>query len=115
MTLIYMPQLIETVEQAEALPVGTVATFSTPGLTTAAVKNKGSLPGWWLGDERVSVGETPGWTALLPVEAEEEQLSGRYVTHGGIDPLDLKWQPGAHRLVTPWTSSPSRDRRGDCA
>ena len=63
MTLIYVPVLIETAEQAEALPVGTIATFSTPGLTTAAVKNKGPLPGWWLGDERVSVGETPGWTA----------------------------------------------------
>ena len=45
--IVYIPQLIKTAEQAEALPVGTVATFSAPGLMTAAVKNDGPLPGWW--------------------------------------------------------------------
>ena len=104
--IVYIPQLIKTAEQAEALPVGTVATFSAPGLMTAAVKNDGPLPGWWCGDARVPVGKQVGWTALVPVEAEEEEDS----SHGGPDHRCV-------RAVTPWQiiARPSQDRRGDCA
>lgn len=72
MTTLYKPVKIETVKQAEKLPIGTVAVFE-PGsmLSVAAVKNAGPLPGWRLGDERVPVGEVPGYVALVPVEAEE--------------------------------------------
>lgn len=74
-TTIYVPTPITSAEQAEALPVGTVAAFAqhrTP--STTAIKLAGALPGWWLGDERVLPWEVRGWTALIPVEVEVEHL-----------------------------------------
>ena len=84
MTTLYKPVLIESAEQAEALPVGTVA-----------------ILGWGLGSDirtRTSNGwitragsvlpsaDVVGWTALAPIEAEEEHVApdagtySRYVT-----------------------------------
>ena len=97
MTIVYVPRLIESAEQAEALPIGTVATFAAPGLVTAAVKNAGPLPGWWCGDARVPVGVQPGWTALVPIEAEEETAE----RHRLCDTATGTFR----RYVTPWESA----------
>lgn len=68
MTVLYKPVLIESVEQAEALPDGTVVT------------HRKTWPREKVGHEFLppdSIGPlTPdqvvGWTALVPVEVEEE-------------------------------------------
>ena len=92
MTSLYKPVLIESVEQAEHLPVGTVAMHRIgPG---AAVRVGYGL-GWSMGGEEMSEHHSHmvGWTALVPIEAEE-----------GTDTV----QTGAEhsytrtRYVTPW-------------
>lgn len=75
MLTLYRPVLIETAEQAEALPIGTVAVFAQNGMpSTTAIKLAGPLPGWWLGDERVLPWEVRGWSALVPIEVEVEYI-----------------------------------------
>lgn len=113
MTRIYVPVLIETVEQAEQLPDGTIAFVEKPwGNTTRRDVATKDHSDWWgsdcdinfLGDEGMV-----GWTALVPVEAEEEAISVQ--NRGQAHP---DWRT---RLTTPWKwiDGPSRDRRGDCA
>ena len=94
MTTLYRPVLIESVEQAEHLPVGTVAMHRIgPG---AAVRVGYGL-GWSMGGEEMSEHHSHmvGWTALVPIEAEK-----------GTDTI----QTGAEhfytrtRYVTPWES-----------
>lgn len=87
MTILYRPVLIESAEQAEALPVGAV--ILSPG-GHPAMKY---LPGSWMlvGTPSYRSNEqTIGSTALVPIEAEEE----------------TRWSGGPHhtqtRLVTPW-------------
>lgn len=84
MTVLYKPVLIESAEQAEALPEGTVAnrvlTFESTRDTVAQpeVAVKIGVNAWsstavdadawdWLDRHLV------GWTALVPIEAEEER------------------------------------------
>lgn len=82
MTTLYRPVLIESVEQAEALPVGTIAYRKTRDevgpLVAVQRYDREERERYWL-----MVGEqfgyaTPhmlswgGWTALVPIEAEEE-------------------------------------------
>lgn len=71
MTTLYRPVLIESAEQAEALPVGTVATV-TGGADAAVRVAFGN--GWSVsGDELTDASEHMiGWMALVPIEAEEE-------------------------------------------
>lgn len=78
MTTLYKPVLIETTEQAEALPVGTVATFRGVccGFEVAIRDEDGE---WWDapgGITQKGPGYTDqtitGWTALVPIEAEVE-------------------------------------------
>lgn len=86
MTTLYRPVLIETAEQADALPVGTVATMSEnfgEGIIDSYVAVK-SADGWvstdspgppWMSpipDAGMADDDNP-WTALVPVEAEEER------------------------------------------
>lgn len=120
MTRLYRPVLIESAEQAEALPVGTVATDLGARIVSAAVRTDVGL-GWFVsGDEMTDMHEhLVGWTALVPIEAEEEW--------GGSRPNSGAWEcqnrshaeddaagwnrsagpDGFHsvpvrRLVTPW-------------
>ena len=70
MTTLYRPVLIESAEQAEAMPPGTVALRSWGDGTTARTLTNGR----WItpsGGAMPHV-ETVGFTALVPIEAEEE-------------------------------------------
>ena len=110
MTTLYRPVRIETAEQAEALPEGTVA-----------------ILGWGLGSDirtRTSNGwitrtgsvlpsaDVVGWTALVPVEAEEETVAcgddWSIPTHEGLMPngdvVPNGWSVHT-RLVTPWEAA----------
>lgn len=105
MTTLYRPVLIESAEQAEALPDGTLAhrvlkfesMWDTVEQPEAAVKV--GINAWrstavdddawdWLDRHLV------GWTALVPIEAEEETHSIQ--TRGQTTP---EWRT---RLVTSW-------------
>ena len=70
MTTLYKPVLIESVEQAEALPVGTVG-HEPPHLYAYIKKARN----YWRGtgdDAALTDYEMPPFTALVPIEAEEE-------------------------------------------
>ena len=80
MTTLYRPVLIESVEQAEHLPVGTVAMHRIgPG---AAVRVGYGL-GWSMGGEEMSEHHSHmvGWTALVPIEAVEEYVAPDAITY----------------------------------
>ena len=92
MPTLYRPVLIEAVEQAEHLPVGTVAMHRIgPG---AAVRVGYGL-GWSMGGEEMSEHHSHmvGWTALVPIEAVEEMDTDYYMGGDG-SPM--------RRYVTPW-------------
>lgn len=93
MTTIYVPRLIESAEQAEALPDGTVLTRQdhfafqkhADQFVSADPHDLPTGAAW----------EVVGWTALVPIEAEEETI----------------WSGTRHlvtqtRYVTPWTPVP---------
>ena len=82
MSTIYIPVLIESAEQAEALPVGTVATDLGTSIVSAAVRTDVGL-GWFVsGDEMTDMHEhLVGWTALVPIEAEEEHVAPDAITY----------------------------------
>ena len=68
MTTLYRPVLIESAEQAEALPEGTVAT-SEFGFA------REKWCGGWAGADGDALYDhlhMLGWVALMPIEAEEE-------------------------------------------
>ena len=70
MTTLYKAVKIESVEQAEALPVGTVG-HEPPHLYAYIKKARN----YWLGtgdDAALTDYEMPPFTALVPLEAEEE-------------------------------------------
>ena len=94
MTVIYVPRLIEPVEQAEALPFGTVG-HEPPHLYAYIKKARN----YWRGtgdDAALTDYEMPPFTALVPIEAEEE-TTGALVNRAG----DIHWEE-SRRLVTPW-------------
>ena len=113
MTTLYRPVLIESAEQAEALPRGTVATYGkgSAKLTAHRVTVIAVKPDAWLVmDDFLSSSDMVGWTALVPIEAEEEWTVGQE---------DPSWAPGTEswarrfqaqepgrrlfrRSVTPW-------------
>ena len=92
MTTLYRPVLIESAEQAEALPVGTVALQSWGHGTTARTLTNGR----WITPSGAALPhvEAVGFTALVPIEAEEETHSIQ--TRGQTTP---EWRT---RLCTPW-------------
>ena len=103
MTALYRPVLIESAEQAEALPIGTVATHDKGSGMDHAHKlfpplgHTESLL-WASLTGLVSNAGMVGWTALVPIEAEEERVER------------IKYSPRGYetnvysetRLVTPW-------------
>ena len=74
MTTLHKPVLIESAEQAEKLPAFTVARY-IDGDVRAAIKTIDglweSIPGFY-GEEAYFPEDFIGWTALVPIEAEEE-------------------------------------------
>jgi len=103
----YIPTLIESAAQAEALPVGTIAfdgpdepeAFENGAAVKVAPDVADGIP--WL-INAMSTGSNAdmiGWTALVPVETEEEreEAGGVSIAHGTTH----TW-PARTRLVTPW-------------
>lgn len=75
MTTIYVPRLIESAEQAEALPLFTIATIEDSPATGYPEVARKIVNGWRnrdLVDGRIPHADMVGWTALVPIEAEEE-------------------------------------------
>ena len=97
MTTIYKPALIETAEQAEALPLGTVALYTAalPQDMTALVLGGDGIdgPGWQDEHEIKEHEYVIGWTALVPIEAEEEMDTDYYAGGDGSP---------TRRYVTRW-------------
>ena len=100
MTTLYRPVLIESAEQAEALPIGTVTI--TPDevgqVDQAAVRVRGGWHSTGFANEHGTPFLYPhlavvGDTALVPIEAEEETVdASTWATPGRT----------ITRLVTPW-------------
>ena len=93
MTTLYKPVLIETAEQAEALPFGTVA-ISEKFAPEVFVKDGDSWmgthgPGEFTNESAVGA----RLEALVPIEAEEEH---------DTDCVDVPGGRPIRRLVTPW-------------
>ena len=79
MTTLYRPVLIESAEQAEAMPPGTVALRSWGDGTTARTLTNGR----WItpsGGAMPHV-ETVGFTALVPIEAEVQYVAPDAITY----------------------------------
>ena len=103
MTVIYVPVKIGSAEQAEALPVGTVArSHGSDGEPTHACLRVAN--GWWCTDETSDDGSPflvphvgmVGDTALVPIEAKEERQQWPDTSQSPPDELIIA------RLVTPW-------------
>ena len=93
MTTLYKPVLIESAEQAEALPIGTVG--PEPPHLYAYIKKARN---YWRGtgdDAALTDYEMLPFTALVPIEAEEEMDTDYYMGGDG-SPM--------RRYVTPWES-----------
>lgn len=94
---VYVPRLIESAEQAEALPNGTVVSIEKPwGDTTRREVGTKDHGEWWGSDCGVNflgAEGLVGWTALVPIEAEEEH---------DTDCVDVPGGRPIRRLVTPW-------------
>lgn len=100
MTTLYRPVLIESAEQAEALPAGTLARHSE-GAGMDHAHKIAAMPGLmgshWVSSMGVeSNAAMVGWTALVPIEAVEERE----------DTSEFDWDGfvvrESVRLVTPW-------------
>lgn len=105
MTTLYKPVLIETAEQAEALPDGTVliredhfAFQKHAGRFVSADPHDLPVAHAW---------EVVGWTALVPLEAEEQHITAKLLEdppHSGEMCAFLAGEtpPDMTRYVTPW-------------
>ena len=102
MTTLYRPVLIESAEQAEALPVRTPIII---GPFVAMRPDNESFWGMSYSDadytSRDLVKSFPDYdlTALVPIEAEKE-TTGALVNRAG----DIHWEE-SRRLVTPWETA----------
>ena len=80
MTVIYVPRLIESAEQAEALPEGS---FIIDALDLVARREKaGRYAGRWITEEDGCLDDPvmPA-QALVPIEAEEEHVAPDAITY----------------------------------
>ena len=100
MSVLYRPVLIESAEQAEALPVGAVALTDYHGV---AIRLDYGL-GWSGAGDEMSFhhDEMVGGTALVPVEAEEELIERSRLCQKDPDVL--------HRYVTGWQHYTAEER-----
>lgn len=78
MTTIYIPRLIESAEQAEALPVGTVAVlWDGPHVIQHATLTSARRGPWDMDMHGYGHHLFVGWTALVPVDVEIEHIQHR--------------------------------------
>ena len=96
---VYVPVQIETPEQAEALPVGTVVTH--PDYWP---REKANLIGSWEGPgDAMQNADMVGFTALVPIEAEEETREHPRRHEKAPRAGEAYLRPATiTRLVTPW-------------
>ena len=98
---LYKEVLIESAEQAEALPGGTVAQHDAPGyarhIAVRIFREDGDPRAWrsHRGHALRTHARMVGWTALVPIEAEEETVERHRLCREVPDVL--------HRFTTPWT------------
>lgn len=94
---VYVPRLIESAEQAEALPVGTIAILDDDSLPVSlnVTKTAEYLMPWRNGRNVGADENVVGAWALVPIEAEEETLERQRFSQAVPDVL--------HRYTTPWT------------
>ena len=95
MITLYRPVLIESAEQAEALPKGTI--ISCLLAPTVLISDEERV--WVDGEDTVMTGADlyaarDVWTALVPIEAEEETVEKRKLCQKTPDVL--------RRYVTEW-------------
>lgn len=98
MTTLYRPVLIESAEQAEALPARTPVLMG-PFVAHRPRGNQGwavtDAGGEYSSEELIAAHSHLNPTALVPIEAEEETLERQRFSQAGPDVL--------HRFTTPWT------------
>ena len=101
MTVIYIPRLIESAEQAEQLPEGAVLIREGH---FAFQKYKGRFVSADPHDLPVGAAwEVIGWTALVPIEAEEETREHPRRHEKAPRTGEAYLRPATMtRLVTPW-------------
>ena len=100
MTTIYVPRLIESAEQAETLPEGTIMFLPAgPYVWTARDPGGEFLDHYGRPWHFENTQDDEPFTALVPIEAEEDfqKAGGASVYDGGMG----SW-PDRTRLVTPW-------------
>lgn len=94
MTILYKPVLIETTEQAEALDAGTLLIHDRYAPLFVAEDEDGKTLSLRRGSPSyMDVRNAVGWTALVPIEAEE----GTDTTQTGAEHFYTRT-----RYVTPW-------------
>ena len=84
MTTLYRPVLIETAEQAEALPLFTIATIEDSPVAGYPEVARKIVNGWRnrdLADGRIPHADMVGWSALVPIEAVEEHVAPDAITY----------------------------------
>ena len=100
MTTLYRPVLIDTAEQANALPEGTIISYRLA--PTVLISDEERV--WVDGEDTVMTGADlyaarDVWAVLVPIEAEEETLLSPAIYRGEIKLNDTHRKT---RLVTPW-------------
>ena len=99
MTTLYRPVLIETAEQAEALPEGTIISYRLA--PTVLISDEERV--WVDGEDAVMTGADlyaarDVWAVLVPIEAEEEHRPAHW--------MDAYYPNAPKRMqtryVTPW-------------
>ena len=94
MTTLYRPVLIESADlPMEKFPEGTIATHPDYGPVERCSCSRWESDGPDLYDR-----DMIGWTALVPIEAEEETITNAWFP-------DARAPPPARRLVTPWVEA----------
>lgn len=93
MTTLYKPVKIESAKQAETLPDGTIAfapVSTDPHWAEVRERQGGEHDAEWWGRETTHA-EMVGWTALVPIEAEEVEVVG-FATGRTRNMLAIPWE-----------------------
>ena len=111
MTTLYKPVLIESAEQAEALPEGTIMFLPAgPYVWTAREPGGEFLDHYGRPWHFENTQDDEPFTALVPIEAEEQRITSKLLKHPpSLDDLRA-FQAGETpadrtRLVTPWETA----------
>ena len=103
MTTLYRPVLIESAEQAEALPEGTIMFLPAgPYVWTARDPGGEFLDHYGRPWHFENTQDDEPFTALVPIEAEEEWKPDMDAIPPWPEPTPDPF-PGKTRYVTPWT------------